>query len=365
MPDLYDVAPGPPPSPAPVTTSPLISTPVTDARGVAVPGVAVPGVAVPGTSSGTSASTTSSTPVTSDTWGIPSTTFLAYYGGAIVLAMVLAKITKAIFTRRPDKSITSVAQLDVYEVAALNAGPKLAALTAVARLQRVPLAIPVGPDGQPVGQGYVDERSLAQPIERAALKLWRSQPGVGLDQLRAQVETLPETETITRSLQQKGLLRTPSGRAVLRLRALWPLAVVGIGVARILAGTANNKPVLYISLLTGFAGLVTLGCLGAPARTRRGNQLLSDAQKQPALRNLTQSAFASGMPIESASLIGLAVFGSTVLWAADPTMAGMLGAPRTLGGYASGSDGGSSSDTSGGSDGGSSCGGGCGGGCGG
>jgi|GEM_PF-432722 len=360
MPDPYDVA-AEPPSSAVETTAPTISTPVTDARGVAVP------QGPPSTTSAatTSAATTSAS--TTDTWGIPSTTFLAYYGGAIVLAIVLAKITKATLTPRPDKSVTSVAQLDVYEVAALNAGPKLVGVTVVARLQRVPMAVPVGADGQAMGQGYVDERHLTRPVEQAALKLWRSQPGLALDQLRSQVEKLPETEALIASLQKRGLLRTPGGRAALRLRALWPLAVVGLGVARILAGTANTKPVLYISLLTGFAGLVTLGCLGAPTRTRRGQKLLTDAQKQPGIRDLSQSAFASGMPIESASLIGLAVFGSTVLWAADPTMAGMLGAPRTLGGL-SGDTGSSSSGGSdgGSSDGGSSCGGGCGGGgCGG
>ena len=173
------------------------------------------------------------------------------------------------------------------------------------------------------------------------------------DQLRDALARRPEVAELRRSLEAAGLMYpAPVAAAQLRnVRLLW-LAVLGLGVARLVVGMSRGKPVAFLVMLLVAAVFCALASLGGHlGRTPAGYRVLKAARRE------------GGKPEEAASMgearfgpvgasYGVALFGASVLWATDPLFAEAMGMPRAGGGDGDGGGGGC---------GGGGCGGGCGG----
>jgi uncharacterized membrane protein YgcG len=138
---------------------------------------------------------------------------------------------------------------------------------------------------------------------------------------------------------------------------LWFAPLLALGVARVVAGTANGRPVgfLVLFLLVTVAVAAALA-LRAPDATEQGRRTL-----ERRLRAEHPRPRRGASPAELS--MGTALFGAGALWAADIDIATMLRVPREHGTFAGGGGGGGDGGAGGGGGGGG--GGGCGGGGGG
>ena len=292
-----------------------------------------------------------------DTWGISGPGFLLLY--LVLLAITLAGVVLA--RRRalgapPGAAVPD--RLDRYEAAYLNGGCELVATTAVSVLLRAGhLASPairrrrrrlVAGPAPPAG---------AHPVEWATYQLVANRPDHPRWALGAELCRAPAMAAVRERLRQAGLAPTPEQRARYRAAGLWSLPLLALGVARVVAGTANGRPVgLLVVLLVVTVVLAVALCLRVPDATELGRRTLNR------LRAETGRPAGGASPSELA--MATALFGAGVLWSADVEMAMALRLPREqsafLGG--AGADGGGGGGSCGGGGGG---GGGCGGGCGG
>ncbi len=193
---------------------------------------------------------------------------------------------------------------------------------------------------------YTVHAALRLPKTMAGL---RSDPGVS-NALRR----------LSDQLAEEGLLLSPARRRVARLAALVMFAVLALAVARLVAGLSNHKPVGFLVLVAVPTIPVTFALLGVPTVSRAGRKLL--ARLRRGNRHLLPSQSPSWATYGAAgAMLGVALYGTSALWAADPAFAAQAGITQASAGSSSWSGGGSSCSS--GDSGGSSCGGG--GGCGG
>jgi uncharacterized protein (TIGR04222 family) len=292
-----------------------------------------------------------------DTWGISGPRFLQIYALLGVTALVIALIWRALATRGTDPG--GYQPPGPVELAYLAGGPRLAAQAALAGLRCAGVVGP-GPTTRtvaaiaaaPAGAGEV-ERALhaaaATPLSIASLS---SDPRVRY--------ALDRTAD---GLVDAGLLLSSGHRRVARLGALFVLAALAFGVVRIAAGAANHKAVGFLVFASIIVLVVGLRLLAVPTTSRAGRRLLRRARSVNSyLRpNLSPSWATYGA---SGAMLGVALFGTSAWWAADPAFATHAGiAAATSSGYSGNSGGGSSCSSSSSCSSGSSCGGG--GGCGG
>jgi uncharacterized protein (TIGR04222 family) len=293
-----------------------------------------------------------------DTWGIPGPTFLIYFIGAMVAVAILAAIHRKILFRGPRGA--RVDHLGPQQLAYLNGGDRLAVYTALGGL-RAAGAIATGPGRTLVQTGYLPPGST--PLDNAVYNA--AARGVAAGELRSEQWVATALEQQRDDLEARGLAVSAARLREARLWVIAGLAILAVGVARLLAGISNDKPVGFLIPLLFFALVLTLAQLvrtryatNAAIRgmneLRRANQHLSPRQS-PAYA--TYGATGAAM--------GVALFGAASLYSMDPAFAAEAGIQRIAAtggatGYGSsgGSDGGGSSCS-----GGSSCGGG--GGCGG
>ena len=293
-----------------------------------------------------------------NTWGISGPQFLFIY--VVLLAMTVAGVA---LTRRrvlaAPEGTAAPARLDRYEAAYLNGGSDLAATTAVTSLLRAGhlAASPrrrsrhrlVAATAPPAG---------AHPVEWAAYQLVAGRPDRPLREIQQGLATSPAMAAVRERLRQGGLALTDEQQTRYRATGLWFLPLLGLGVARVIAGTANGRPVgfLVVLLVVTVVLAVTL-CLRVPNATELGRRTLELLRAE------------TGRPAVGASASELAMatalFGAGVLWAADTETAMALRIPREHGAF--GGSWGGDAGGGGGSCGGGGCGGGgCGGGgCGG
>jgi uncharacterized protein (TIGR04222 family) len=287
-----------------------------------------------------------------DTWGISGPGFLVLY-----LALLAVTVAGVVLARRRVVAAgdgTAVpARQDRYEAAYLNGGCQLTATTAVSVLLRGGhLASParrrrrrlVARPAPPAG---------AHPVEWAVYRLVADRPDHPRWALDGELCQLPAMAAVRERLRQGGLSLTDEQRTRYRATGLWFLPLLVLGVARVVAGTANGRPVGFlVALLAVTVVLAVALCLRVPSATELGRRTLDRLRAE------------AGRPAAGASASELAMatalFGTGVLWTADTEIAMALRIPRehgafSGGGWVGGGDAG----------GGGSCGGGCGGGCGG
>lgn len=300
-----------------------------------------------------------------ETWGIPGPTFLWLFIGACVAVVIgTFAIRRRLLAGTP---AGPTADLPAAHLAYLADSPARAVEASLIFLTRAG-AIDVDPDtrrlnrlgGIPAGASALDSALLQAAGNHIRARDAREQAAV-----RAALDG------IRQDLERRGLILSPAQRRQARFPGWLLLGLVLIGLARLLAGATDGKPVGYLILvLLALVPFTLWALLSRPWITRSGQDLLSaQRRRHEHLRQSYQPAWQTYEPAMVAAAVGL--FGTAVLWDADPALATALesqlrGAGRPGADGHSGYSCSSGSSGDGGSSGGDGGGGGCGGGgCGG
>lgn len=282
-------------------------------------------------------------PGTTDTWWISGPTFLELYA---LLALLVAAYW--VWTRHrlrapwPPRSAPDGLAHRPDDLAFLNGGPELAVYAALSSMRMQDGVTLFGGIVTAAGPPPAGASELARAIHQVSTK------PVHRAALPIQPRVLAVLDASADRLVRAGLLVSEAGRQQLRRIALGMLAVLVLGVARLVDGAAGGHPV---GLLMTELALVVMGTIvlfaARPRRTRLGDLVLGELK---ATRHELAPASHPDWTVygASAAALGVALYGVPALWASDPAMATELAAQR---GTAGGGNGGS--------------GGGCGGGCGG
>jgi uncharacterized protein (TIGR04222 family) len=299
--------------------------------------------------------------MTPDTWGIPGPAFIGYYAGAIVLLVILSTVhRRRLLGGNPD----AVAALGPQQIAYLSGRDRLAVYTSLGGL-RAADAIGTGDDRtlRPTGPLPAGGTALDTAVYNAA---GRRIPAKDVAGDQWVVAALAELRS---DLESRGLATTRSQRLQARVWVLAGLALIGVGIARWAAGSANGKPIgfLIVAVLVACVATIVIGVKSERTTTRAAADGIARLRYDNKYLSPRESpAYATYGP--SGAALGVALFGAASLYEMDPAFAAeaeiqQAGAPIWSSGGSTSSCAGSSS--CGGGGGGSSCGGGGGGGCGG
>ncbi|TSD50081.1 TIGR04222 domain-containing membrane protein [Rhodococcus sp. KBS0724] len=295
-----------------------------------------------------------------DTWGIPSQTFLQWYLVAAAVAVGLSLYSRILARRSPTVVDAVRAPLTPPEVGALTSDYQ-AVLASMAILRSADMITSAGKARRELNQADKSRldwftRTLHERLGRGKVPLRQvrllGRMNIALAQLRT-------------SLINAGYLQRPQHGVAARLRTAPLVAVIGIGVVRLIFGLAGGKPVGFLLLtIIALAALIPLLRINRRLTALGESELRRLKHENSYLSPKLRPSFTSYGP----SLAGLsaALFGSGALVLIDPALAGAVaaGAAYSPGGAGGSHSCGSSSSSDGGSGGGSSsCGGG--GGCGG
>ncbi|MEV6811073.1 TIGR04222 domain-containing membrane protein [Micromonospora sp. NPDC051296] len=303
-----------------------------------------------------------------DTWGVPSRTFLIFY---LVATVVL--VTGVLIHRRAllaGRSAPPADQLGPQQVAYLNGGEDLAVWTSLSTL-RSQGSIGVQPDRQLTTEGPLPPG--ATPLDRAVH--YAAAQHTTARQLRGTEWVDRALVELRDGLDRRGLVVGPNRRTALRMGPLLLVALLLLGVFRIVAGLANDRPVWYLVLIVcGLAVVTTVLFVRVPRRTRAADVAVRSLRQRN--RHLAPASHPAYAVYGAAGLaMAVALYGTASLWALDPTFAQQAeiqrqamtgGGTSTTSSCGSGSTAGASCGSSCGGGGGGGGGGGCGGGgCGG
>lgn len=257
--------------------------------------------------------------MTATTWGITGPQFLWGYGVlcAVAAGAILLQWLRILGPREPAED--GLADLGLYELAALGGGPDLAITSAASQLHRDGLIRAGSNDGlEAIGELGED----ADPVERAVFEVVRGEPGISGGEMRAQVSESDAVRSMTAELARDGLLvdrdlTKALARRILLLGGLLTL----LGVARIVAGALGGNP------LAGIVVMVVCVVVGSiwlasrlPVATNRGKTRLE--RWRDAHGDLRRN------PIGGECALAAALFGASVLWLASPDIASALGVER-------------------------------------
>lgn len=297
-----------------------------------------------------------------DTWGIPGPTFLAGYLAVAVLVVVVGTIHQ----RRvmAGRWTFGADRIDPEQAGYLNGGTNLALYTAIGGLRGAG-AIDVDARRRLVATGAppAGAGELPRAVHAAAAT------PVTLPALGADPRVRAALDRVRQGLESSGLALSPEERRSARLGANAVIVLLLIGLARFFSGLANDRPVWYLFLVLCGLLVAWLVLRRVPYRTSAGARALRDLRSRHAHLNPTQSPAYTTYGVAGVAM-GIAIFGTTSLWALDPAFAqqaeiqrqALAGGTSGVGG-GSGTSGGSSCGSGSNCGGGSSCGGG--GGCGG
>jgi uncharacterized protein (TIGR04222 family) len=292
--------------------------------------------------------------MTPDTWGISGPTFLLCYLSATVLVVIAAAVhRRTISAGRPG----DVDRLGPQPIAYLAGRDKQVVYTALAGL-RAAGAIGSGPDKTLLQTGPMPAggTALDTAVYNAAGRRIRARDVAGDQWVAAAIAELRD------GLETRGLATTAAQRRTMRLWVVPGLALIALGVARLVAGVRNDRPVGFlvpsiivavvvtVMVFSKASGVPTAAATKGVAALRKQSQYLSPRQS-PAYATYGASGAA----------MGVALFGAASLYAMDPAFAAEAGIQQaSTSGWASGggsSCGGASSCGGGGGCGGGGCGG--------
>lgn len=289
-----------------------------------------------------------------DTWGIPGPTFLLYFVIALVAASAIAAVARRVIFGGP--SHWAIAPLAPQQVAYLNGSESRAICASITGLRSSgALGSESGAMAQ-TGSMQAGATPLDTAIYNAAGRRVLARDLKHDQWVKAAVGQLQQ------DLQRSGYATTGAQRRLARMWALLPAAVVLLGLVRVVAGAADDKPVgtlvllLIVAVIAAVVALVKANRKATFSTTKALRQIKTDSRHLSP--QLTPSLTTYGA---TAAAMGVAVFGAASLYAMDPAFAAEAEIQRVGAGGPLGS-GGSGSSCGGGSCGG---GGGCGGGCGG
>jgi uncharacterized protein (TIGR04222 family) len=285
----------------------------------------------------------------SEPWGLSGPQFLGLYLAGLALCAALAFCAFMLARRtREAGDPSSDRDLDVYEGAYLAGGPRRVAQTAAFSLlaadrirgSRSGTMTTVVADGATASK----QDDVAQVVYDALAQ----QEPTHMDPVLSVAAKDPTVVSIGERLRREGLVRDKDQTHIHRSVLLPIAALLLVGLARLIEGLSNGRPVLFLLVL--LAATVGLGMVLAASqpllRTPRGNAKLDE------LRATTFPI--GGLALASVTAIDVALLGADAI--RDTEISGWLF------GAASGGSGGGGYDGGGGGDGGGGCGGG---GCGG
>jgi uncharacterized protein (TIGR04222 family) len=212
------------------------------------------------------------------TWGISGPQFLLLY--LVLFAVTVLGVVLARRRALASDGAAVPARLDPYEAAELNGGDDLVVITAASNLLRGGSLVSAGRRrGQPARLDTGPAPGpAAHPVEWAVYQEVAARPNRRLKDLRGRLEQGSALAALRERLRLRGLAPTPEQRARCRAAALWFLPLLALGAARVVAGSANGRPVgfLVVFLLVtvvvaaGLAGRVPTppSWAGAPCRRR-------------------------------------------------------------------------------------------------
>jgi uncharacterized protein (TIGR04222 family) len=296
-----------------------------------------------------------------DTWGVSGPTFALGYALAALLLLGVVLMWRRAAAAGPIGPFRSLAPM---ELAYVNGGEQLALYSSLAAL-RASGAVSSDGSARIVVSGPLPPQVSA--LDHAVYVA--AQRGVKRSMLARDTGVRAVLDRLRDGLAGEGWLLGDEQRARLRVAVLPLFLLVLLGGARVLAGLANGRPVVFVVLETmAVATAAVVLLLRAPRISRAGRRAVNAArvQHQHLAPALAPSWAVYGM---GGAALGVALYGTAALWAADPAFAAQAEIQRQAAAGASGSTGAtcgshsSDSGSSGDSGGGSSCGGG--GGCGG
>jgi uncharacterized protein (TIGR04222 family) len=303
-----------------------------------------------------------------DTWGISGSQLLVGYLSAVLLLVTTLKVRCVIKIGAAHGRRPQLTQAEVYQIAYLHGGARLALLSALSSLHVAGLVRA----GGKVCERLDEQAAAARPdaeLERAVLA--ETATAVTGTELAKRASVATALNDLRNELRRRGLMLSAGRRIAVRCTGLPMLALCLAGYWVLAAGGAHGDNLLFLFLILQVvaAGVLAFGLL---AQVSERSPLAADELER--LRgvhghldpSLEPSWSTYGAP---AAALGVAVFGVSALQTADPAFADELTA--THGGFSffsgslSSGDGGGGGGCGGGSGcGGGGCGGG-GGGCGG
>src|SRR5215218_10848187 len=185
------------------------------------------------------------------TWGISGPRFLLIYMVLLGVTTLLAVMARRRALAGQGEGAVAPSRLDRYEAAYLNGGCDLVATTAVSSLLR---AGDLANAGRRRGRVRLLTRAApaagAHPVEWATYQLVAARPNhprwtLGVELCR----TSAAMAAVRERLRRAGLPPTDEQRSRYRATGLWFLPLLGLGVARVAAGTANGRPVGFLVVL--------------------------------------------------------------------------------------------------------------------
>ncbi|RAY13101.1 TIGR04222 domain-containing membrane protein [Actinomadura craniellae] len=299
-----------------------------------------------------------------DTWGISGPAFIAGFAAA---GAVLFVVTLALrFLLRRGRSASR--ELHPYEIAYLIGGASRATAAALAGLRLMGLIASPARGRVALAPAAPAVRApLDNPLDDALVAALRRKGSARVNTVPAVPEVRQVLDGLAAGLERDGYALGSRERSALRWTVLPLLTLFAIGVARLVAGLSNDRPVLFLVIALVVLAVVVLGLLLAPTprASGAGRRALRDARRRGESLNPAMSpAWATYGP--SGAALGVALYGGLALSSIDPDFATQAEIQRNL---AVGDSGGSSSYYGGGTSscggGGGGCGGGGGGGCGG
>jgi uncharacterized protein (TIGR04222 family) len=296
-----------------------------------------------------------------DTWGISGPDFIAGFAVALAAMTVVASLVRLRVTRADAGS--AARQPTPVEVAILTGGRSRAVYSALAGLRAAGV----------VGSGQLGELEATAPAPAGLSRLEFAVYEAAIrrvqgSQVAQDYQVRSALVDLESQLSREGWLLDEEQQRRARLGSWLLLALAAVGAARVMAGLGNHKPVLYIVLLTIATIVIGLLFRRVPHVSATGRRAIASLRRQNAHLSPDQSPAWSTYGMTGAAM-GVALFGTSAIWAADPVFAEhahILRNTTTPGPSASGCGGASCGGGGGGGGGGGCGGGGCGGGgCGG
>ena len=259
-----------------------------------------------------------------DTWGISGPRFLTFYAVAAGLVF-LAALTARFLTGRGEAPSLLARDPGPGDVAYLADGPGRAVFSSVAALRAAGVV-----DGADQGRITVTGPAPAgaSDLDRAVhVALGRGIRPVALAQHSTVTRVL---DAIRAKLVDNGMLYSDAQRRRMRWGVYALLALTVVGAVRILAGMANDRPVGFLMLATAVTLVLGLVLFWVPRVTRRGTRWLAGLRSSHAHLAPGQAPSWALYGAAGAGL-GVALYGTTALWTADPAFAEDAGIAWTAG----------------------------------
>ncbi|REE99544.1 TIGR04222 domain-containing membrane protein [Thermomonospora umbrina] len=266
-----------------------------------------------------------------DTWGISGPVFLGLYLlAAVGAAALVALVRRGIAGRKG-----APRDLQPYEVAYLMSGKTWAVASALAIL-RADGAIESAGAGRIRVTDDPSRRTVRTPLVDDLYEEIRGAGDVKTARLTGAHATPTALNRLLLDLEREGLALTDAERAQMRWAVLPLWAMAALGVVRFAAGTAGDRPAVFILIATVLVAIVAVALTAAvPRVTTAGHQALAGARERHRHLDPAQSpAWATYGALGAG--FGVALFGSAALVGLDPAFAAESELDRHLGTSGSG-----------------------------